>query len=145
VALRSQARTGAALTIIAAAILGVVAGYVSLAAPIVGWVLVALLSALLGVSLRQQLFGLGAYVGFLGATGLAILIPIVVGSEACPDGQLGSSRVCGASQACATSCYASSTTTALFAYSAILIIGLSILVFAVLRKQSKIGRPGGSG
>ena len=138
-------RTGAALTIIAAAIVGVVAGYVSLTAPIVGWVLVALLSALLGVSLRQHLFGLGAYVGFLGATGLAILIPIVVGSEVCPDHQLGSSTVCGASQACATSCYASSTTTALFAYSAILIIGLSILVFAVLRKQSKIGRPGGSG
>jgi hypothetical protein len=141
-------RIGAALTIIAAAILGVVAGYVSLAAPIVGWVLVALLSALLGVSLRHQLFGLGAYVGFLGATGLAILIPIVVGSEVCPvgpDGQLGSSKVCGASQACATSCYASSTTTALFAYSAILIIGFSILVFAVLRKQSKTGRPGGSG
>lgn len=75
------------LVIFEAALLGVVAGYASVALAPTGWVLVGLLSVLLIIAwARRQLLGLGTFVALLGASALALLIPNVIGSQACPVG-----------------------------------------------------------
>jgi hypothetical protein len=126
------------LIVVAMLILGGVAGYASLALGPVGWVLVALLTILVVVSQWRRPLGLGTYLALLGATGAAILVPLVIGSQACP------ADAGGAVVASSGACYAPSTLPALMAYLAALLVGLILSAYAITRRRSRRPLPGDS-
>jgi hypothetical protein len=119
------------LIVVAMLILGGVAGYASLALGPVGWVLVSILTILVVVSLRRRPLGLGTYLGLLGATGAAILVPLVIGSQACP------ADAGGAVVASSGTCYAPSTLPAVMVYLAVLLVGLILSIYAITRGPSR--------
>lgn len=122
----------------AAAVLGTIAGYASLALGPVGWLLVSILTILVVVWLRRRLLGLGAYLVLLGSTAAAILMPLVIGSQACPTDASGAVvGSCDSTQVCAATCYAPSTTPALLIYLAVLLLGLILATYAITRGVSR--------
>jgi len=131
---------GGAMTVVVAALLGVVAGFVAVGLAPVGWILAALLSALLTVAwVRRRLLSLGTYFAFLGAAGFALLMANVTGSQLCSGDTGGSVQGSGGcdpnSQVCASICYAPSTTTAIVIFAAILILGLALLLYRTVRSR----------
>lgn len=130
------------LTIVAVLFLGALAGYASLALGPVGWVLVFVLTILVIGWLRRLPLGLGAYFVLLGATGAAIIGPLVIGSQACPGdafgGVVGS---CDSSHVCEATCYAPSTMPALVGYLAVLLAGLTLAAYAIMRGLSRGAGP----
>jgi hypothetical protein len=130
------------LTIVAVLVLGVLAGYASLALGPVGWVLVFILTILVIGWLRRRPFGLGAYFVLLGATGAAILGPLVIGSQACTGGAFAAAvGSCDGSHVCAATCYAPSTMPAFLGYLAVLLVGLIVATYAITRDRSRGVRP----
>ncbi len=136
------------LGIFAACVLGVIAGYASVALAPTGWVLVGFLSVLLlAMWIRRNLLRLGIFVAFLGATPLALLAPIVIGSGPCPigpSGVVGGSGVCDPSYVCQGSCYAPSTTPALVVFTVILLLGLWMFVVEFVRAKARRANAPGS-
>lgn len=126
------------LIVVAMLIVGGVAGYASLALGPVGWVLVSILTILVVVSLRRRPLGLGTYLGLLGATGAAILVPLVVRSQAC-SADTGSAVVDSSG-----TCYAPSTLLAVMVYLAVLLVGLILSTYAVSRHPSRPPLPADS-
>ncbi len=108
----------------------------------VGWVLVLVLTILVIGWLRRRPLGLGAYFVLLGATGAAILTPVVIGSNACPGGAFAAAvGSCDGSHVCAATCYAPSTMPALLGYLAVLVVGLIVATYAITRDRSRGERP----
>ncbi len=133
------------MTIIAVLIPGVWAGYISLALGPVGWVLVSILMILVVGWLRRRPLRLGPYFVLLGATGASILVPLVIGSQACPVASGGGVIVlCDSPHACAATCYAPSTLPALLAYFAVLLVGVILAAYGIIRGQSHAVRPSAS-
>jgi hypothetical protein len=129
------------LTTVAVLFLGVLAGYASLALGPVGWILVFALTILVIGWLRRRLLGLGAYFVLLGATGAAILLPLVIGSQVCPGGAFAATvGSCDGSHVCAPTCYAPSTMPALLGYLAVLLVGLILAIYAITRGHSRTVR-----
>jgi hypothetical protein len=128
------------LTIVAATFLGVLAGYASLALGPVGWVLVFILTILVIRWLGRRPLGLGAYFVLLGATGAAILVPLVIGNQACTgDAFAAAVGSCDNSHICVATCYAPSTMPALLGYLAVLVVGLTLAAYAMTRGLSRGG------
>jgi hypothetical protein len=124
--------------VVAMLILGVVAGYASLALGPVGWLLVSILTILVALSLRRRPLALGAYFVLLGATGAVILVPLVIGSQACTGDASGVGvGSCDGSQVCAGTCYAPSTLPAVLVYLAVLLVGLILATYAITRGTSR--------
>ena len=130
------------LTVVAVLFLGVLAGYASLALGPVGWVLVFVLTILVIAWLRRRPLRLGAYFVLLGATGAAILMPPVIGSQACTGGAFAAAvGSCDRSHVCAATCYAPSTGPALVGYVAVLLVGLIVATYAIARDRSRGVQP----
>lgn len=120
------------MILVAMLVLGAVAGYASLALGPVGWVLVSTLSILVVVSFRRRPLAQGAYLLLLGATGAAILMPLVIGRQACSVDSSGAVVVsCHGSQVCAGACYAPSTLPTVLVYLAVLLLGLIFATYAI--------------
>jgi hypothetical protein len=130
------------LTVVAVLFLGMLAGYASLALGPVGWVVVFILTILVIAWLRRRPLRLGAYFVLLGATGAAILLPLVIGSQACPGGAFAAAvGSCDGSHVCAATCYAPSTVPALLGYLVVLLAGLIVATYAIARGPSRGVRP----
>ena len=128
----------ASLTIAAVLFLGVLAGYASVALGPVGWVLVFVLTILVIGWLRRRPLGLGMYFALLGATGAAILVPLVIGNHACTgDAFAAAVGSCDGSHVCAATCYAPSTMPALLGYLTVLVVGLTLAAYAIARGHSR--------
>jgi len=106
---------------VASGVLGVVAGYAALALALVGLILVSILSVLVVAWLRRRLAAMGMYLFFLGVTGGAFLLPIVMSSAACPSVE--------------STCYSPSTVPALVAFAVVLLSGLGMLVLGTSRSN----------
>lgn len=113
--------------LVSAVILGAIGGFASLAFAFVGLVLVAFLTFLALIWLRRWAVALGLYLGSLGATALAILAPVAIGSRPCEGNWNGAVTS-------SVSCYAPSTVPALIGYLTILAIGLAIVLYGVARR-----------
>ena len=106
---------------VASAGLGVIAGYAALALAVTGLILVFVLSVLVIAWLRRRLVAVGMYLFLLGGTGGAILLPIVIGSRACPSVE--------------STCYAPSTMPALVGFAVVLVVGLGLLILGTFRSS----------
>ena len=74
----------------------------------------------------------------LGATGVAILVPLVIGNQACTGDAFGAAvGSCDGSRVCAATCYAPSTMPALLGYMAVLLVGLTFVRYAITRGHSR--------
>jgi len=111
-----------------AGVLGVLAGYASVALALVGWVLVPILSFLVIAWLKFRLKATGVYLTLLGATGSAILMRTVIGSQPCSNGSAGPGSP--------PTCYASSSIPALVVLVVIAAFGLVMLVTGFIRAGS---------
>lgn len=118
------------IRLVSAVVLGAIAGFTSLAFAFVGLVLVVLLTVLTLIWLRRWTVALGLYIGSLGATALAVLMPVVIGNRPCEGNWNG-----GVTSS--TNCYAPSTVPALIGYLTILAIGLTIVIYGVVRSARR--------
>lgn len=113
------------------------AGFASIILGPVGWVLAPILTILVVVWLRRRPLGLGGYLLLLGVTGLAILLPDVIGNQACPgSGPFGAvtvSGACGSSQGCSSGCYSPADIPALVAYAGVCFVGLGVGLYGLVR------------
>jgi hypothetical protein len=119
------------MRILGAVGLGLTAGYVSLAAGVIGLAVALLLTAVIVVWLRRNLSALSIYLAVLGATGVAILLPTIIGRAACPGSWNGPVTAVG-------NCYAPSTVPALVVYAVFVAIGSLLAGVASVRG---FGRP----
>ena len=119
------------MRILGAVGLGLIAGYVSLAAGVIGVAVALVLTAVNVVWLRRNLSAISTYLAVLGATGIAILLPTIIGRDACPGAWNGTVTAVG-------NCYAPSTVPALVVYAAFFVIGL---LFAGIASMRRLGRP----
>lgn len=117
------------LHILGALALGGIGGFASLAFGLVGVALVILLTPLAVIWLRRWLVAMGLYFVSLGAAAIAILVPVVSGSQPCQGSWNGSVTS-------SVNCYAPSTVPALAGYSVVTIIGLVIAAYAI-RSRSR--------
>lgn len=126
-----------------AAIAGIIAGYGSLALGPVGWIGVFIVTLLVLVWLRRRPLGIGIYLVLLGSSAIAILVPTVVGSQACPGNSLG--EVIGSGTGSGT-CYSPLTNVALGAYGLVLLAGLAVSMYSAARAlRDRVRGPGKTG
>lgn len=121
--------TAEPLHILGALALGGIGGFTSVALGLVGVALVVLLTPLTVIWLRRRLVAMGVYFVFLGAAAIAILLPVVSGSQPCQGSWNGSVTS-------SANCYAPSTVPALAGYSVVMLLGLAIAGYAI-RSQSR--------
>lgn len=119
------------MRILGAVGLGFIAGYVSLAAGVIGVVVAGLLTAVYIVWLRRNLSALSAYLAVLGATGVAILLPTIMGREACAGSWNGPVTAVG-------NCYAPSTIPAIVVYAFFAVLGLLLAGVASVRRFGRL-------
>jgi hypothetical protein len=120
------AKSGSGLHIASGIGLGLIAGYVSVAFGLTGIALAIVLSILAIAWFRRRFALEGIYFGSFGLSGVAILVPTIVGRQPCPGTWNGAVTVVG-------NCYAPSTVPALVAYVVIVLIGVGLVAFALTR------------
>ena len=114
--------------LIGAAITGIIAGYGSLALGPVGWIGAFIVTVLVLVWLRRRPLGIGIYLILLGSSDIAILVPTVVGSQACPGNAFG--EVTGSGTGSGT-CYSPLTNVVLGAFGLVLLAGLAVSIYSL--------------
>ena len=122
---------------VVAVILGIVAGLISSAFGPVGWTIGALMTILVAISLRGRSVAFGVYLILVGAVGLLILLPDVIGHQACPSsglfGAVTGSGSCEGPQGCTSTCYSPLDIPALVIYALAGAAGLGIGLLGLLR------------
>jgi hypothetical protein len=132
VARRDVSRGIRSVTILSgAAVAGSIAGYGSLALGPVGWIGAFIVTGFVLVWLRRRPLAIGLYLTLLGATTIAILVPTVVGSQACAGTAFG--EVTGSGTGSGT-CYSPVTNIALGAYGLVFFAGLAVSIFVAARE-----------
>lgn len=128
---RDVSRSIRSVTILSgAAVAGIIAGYGSLALGPVGWIGAFIVTGLVLFGLRRRPLAIGLYLILLGAIAVAILVPTVVGSQACLGTAFG--EVTGSGTGSGT-CYSPITNVALGAYGLVLFAGLAVSIFVAAR------------